>query len=54
MKFLNLLAALGLATATALPSMAETTGLKTAPKDDTVLVKIPRSLNPSRTTASIL
>src|SRR5688572_1646685 len=40
MKFLNLLAALGLATATALPAMAETTGFKIAPKDDTVLVKL--------------
>ena len=40
MKFLNLLAAFGLATATALPAMAETTGFKTAPKDDTVLVKL--------------
>src|SRR6478735_2000415 len=40
MKFLNLLAALGLATATALPAMAETTGFKNAPKDDTVLVKL--------------
>jgi len=40
MKFLNLLAALGLATATALPAMAETFGFKTGPKDDTVLVKL--------------
>lgn len=40
MKFLNLLAALGLATATALPAMAETTGFKTTSKDDTVLVKL--------------
>lgn len=40
MKFLNLLAAFGLATATALPSLAETTAFKTAPKDDTVLVKL--------------
>ncbi len=40
MKFLNLLAALGLATATALPSLADTNGFKTAPKEDTVLVKL--------------
>ena len=40
MKFLNLLAALGLATATALPAMAGTTVFKSAPKEDTVLVKL--------------
>ena len=40
MKFLNLLAALGLATATALPVMAETNSFKTTAKDDTVLVKL--------------
>src|SRR5829696_4448393 len=40
MKFLNLLAAVGLATATALPAMANSFGLRNAPKDDTVLVKL--------------
>src|SRR5688572_20140754 len=40
MKFLNLLAAFGLATAIALPALAGTPALKIAPKDDTVLVKL--------------
>jgi hypothetical protein len=40
MKRLFLLAALGLATTTALPVSAAGLGLKNAPKDDTVLVKL--------------